>query len=1773
LAGCFLALISRGDERRAFDVIKTLHASLSKSIKSSDDVNPGLACRAAGVHVLGKLNAKYGSQFRSMGAESASLFLKAARGATGSAAGSQYDLSVRVEAINAFSLIVSSKAIVIQPDSALVKDWVKFIKSGFSDRCQEIRQACADAFTALLRHFGVPSISTSSEVETALYALVKGMEGANFETRVSISKSVSQVLLATQNTGFRLASRSKPGSSASSTAASPSFNILGIGNNADTGNSSNRQGGAFGQNKSGTAEGHIGNATSEEYSLASCREMLRFLISFFVKSTGRDVRVGIIECYIQLIDLVGVSYVEANYTDLVGHIVEDLLGHPKIRSLPMSELIVVFELLVIVMRRIGFPLSESFQLNGIKLLIEHYVAGLNQDISTLGLSLVITEISGLISNLGGITSMLPEHCVESLVLAASHGSHWVQISAGLTLQQLVLNVPSLYSGIFFALYDSLQKDLSALTSSSADHLRPLGTSLALSGIFPIASQVPLHVPNELATLAFSLATNTLKSSAQKESKKVSITLHTVAWTLLSGLMAMDATSVKSHLSQCIMLWKEALSKPTSISTSMIGESLFDFISNKEGALRSLTCFTKHHPSLLTNDLGQKLAVLVVNGIQLISSHVIFTGPYPVPVSTIVPPCRLNYQELEMLFRKRLVEGVTALSRFLPHSTVLQTNKMFVEWLTPDPSEIKVPDFASAYPVISSYEKFETSGSCGNLSWASAEQGSACYFFDQLVFGASSMLSSYSSVPSVELESEYGRWAKAERFLHHAIQPSPIFDLNSVIFQASCKDRFAAPPIPFAFLNSMASAWAHTFTVLAPSNQAGPIEEFIRLLNVKYERQNRKLASMVNIITMLTLAFNIQMDPNSSWCTSKLPSEVVKHIFEISRIGLSQNDSSIRSATAFFLGKVAEKCSAAAVSFLSQSLINLVVEHREPEIRAGSALAMAQVHIQSRSTSGLKSTANVLHSLCTDGHVMVSQTATLALSRLLEHCPLELQPLVYPATLSVVSKQLHADHKPKYVARILHGCIDVLGPELQISHAIRDLLCQFIDYLLIWEGTEESAESWQAVAQMTIMVPNAFSAKDYSTIIHATLLVPNLHSSLLRSLLACLCHIAQRNSAEVLSSAPGIEKDLMKLVIFEPELVVKVLAVFTDSVSDPTRWIQLCKDLLFTTSDAAVAVEENKAAVGSDTEEEPDEVKVSSPGQANESGSMQAVKWVVKKTAIETLRNVISTVARSTHRKYHVDLKEARNMPGDWLVLRLGDLIRIAFTASTSLTTPVRAEGLRLLEDILIIFADSIDPDIASHKLLEQYQAQFSSALTPALASDTTSPELVVIACHVCARYVGSRITSEIYTLSRITTMLSQALERIRKSAADKRSIPNAHLTISLAVLGAWAHLASLSSNQAMLKEIVDPHLPSLTSLWLSSLRDFSFLKANIEGYTPTEIRNDSRSFSITLLARDLVLPMYKSHWSSILEACVPLLTPSVVEEESKGKVLLSNGSTFVFKLIGMLLGLAFEPLISPQTSEDVKMGCLKAIGIILHPDLYQSQVIDKVVLEILISVERLSQTSSHTIHSNLWSLLGQLLQHYYSMMESSKVIYRAQRVLFSPLVAAIPGLLLDPSSALIFMDMGVDRTDSSISACLTILNVAAHNTSWVPLALHCTACVLELPLFRAHLPRIILALKQLMESITLELQSSDHGRNNDGLMEKLVLAFVDNLANLISRGVNEGNSDHSEGMTRIFAALTISAGILSKHQSMQKPIAKSILKVLHISQNNHNVRNIYFDIY
>lgn len=158
------------------------------------------------------------------------------------------------------------------------------------------------------------------------------------------------------------------------------------------------------------------------------------------------------------------------------------------------------------------------------------------------------------------------------------------------------------------------------------------------------------------------------------------------------------------------------------------------------------------------------------------------------------------------------------------------------------------------------------------------------------------------------------------------------------------------------------------------------------------------------------------------------------------------------------------------------------------------------------------------------------------------------------------------------------------------------------------------------------------------------------------------------------------------------------------------------------------------------------------------------RWPSKLFAMECLRRMMSQLANQTEKssKFHFDLQliakenPKESMTNDFLIQNLGDIVNMSFTCATSDIEALRPIGVYSMKDIVLYFGNCADPDYKGHSILEQYQAQISSALRPAFSPEAP-PSATAAACSVLVSYISSNIVRDSKELFRVFSLLTTPL--------------------------------------------------------------------------------------------------------------------------------------------------------------------------------------------------------------------------------------------------------------------------------------------------------------------------------------------------------------------------------------------------------------------------------
>jgi len=508
---------------------------------------------------------------------------------------------LRTHAVLAFSktLVSAGRAL---PDS-LVKDLHKGLRGGLADRALSVQRACAETYVNLQLYTAACPLGATIDALAPL--IFKSLETADYLTRRSLSRSLAHFLAASQVPGSGvIAAEPKKAAAKKDEEENPNEPTI----------------------MTSAAEDKSGK------SLYTTQEMLKILSNAYNKAQSpRKLRNAIIDVYATLFIALGSSYVESHYAEIVKHIVDEIVSPPRAQSTRYETLATRESVGLLFRDLIGVRLlSESGQIMAIREWTATYLKKwspsplpgtpkLNKHV----LIIALREVAGLAEQLGNAPPSVLELLAEPLVRVLAHESYSVRLAASYTLRRFCTINPTQLPRMLNVLLAEVSRDLAVLGQPAAPKDLPnriTGKAFALSALIAISNSRPLYVSQEISTKVFDLATTLLKKSGEHEIAIAGVEVQ-VAWYLIAALLSLGPAFVKLHLPQLLVLWRNALPKPTSKDTSVgeRGEGEWSFLLLvRECALAAVLNFLRHNVSLINIDVARRLATLFTNTLNFVN---------------------------------------------------------------------------------------------------------------------------------------------------------------------------------------------------------------------------------------------------------------------------------------------------------------------------------------------------------------------------------------------------------------------------------------------------------------------------------------------------------------------------------------------------------------------------------------------------------------------------------------------------------------------------------------------------------------------------------------------------------------------------------------------------------------------------------------------------------------------------------------------------------------------------------------------------------------------------------------------------------------------------------------------------------------------------------------------------------------------------------------------------------------------------------------------------
>lgn len=1316
-------------------------------------------------------------------------------------------------------------------------------------------------------------------------------------------------------------------------------------------------------------------------------DILKTLSTQYVRlSTTNRARAAIGICYGNLLQKLGEKTVETHYFKVLDNLTVDILGQPNILNnryrLLISRRIVDIILQEVIGRRI---LGESGQTTAAKAIIndvlKNYPQALKERPEPSKQTLIASmgALAALVDSLGSAANNFAESCRDGLLQVLQHPSYTVQVYASSCLKSFVLSCPQQLLSCLSVCMNSLTRELGLLGTGRSSPRRCIGAAHGLAATLSASPLRPLYGSVDINSRVLTMATNLLKSSGSSELRVASTQIQ-VAWTLIGGLMALGPNFVKIHLSQMLLLWKNALpkvlSKDSATQRNYLNASFLTHV--RECALGSILAFLQYNSRLLTVDVSKRIATMLQSTTAFLRT--LPSKKHTDDISERLTPS-LQLHDLEVMVQRRVLQCYTKLVNVSPAGgteALLQSNLLTL-----------------AISLFADPENYTPNSLSASIANAAGTFESIWEVGDNSGFGVTGLVRGFKirNLPGQHDNSEslnqdeYGPEDMIENILLSPVCPTLEHDA-SLLYIGGSEDGTPALPDPPAteVVNMAIQLFAFVFPLTPPKVQESVLEQVTTFVAAGSLQRDpgRKAAINVNVGTALLSTLRVTTRETRCPPGNITNMAVEKLLQEMLRDIVLDPDQYVRSIG---YEAVARLCSTCGNAFTNQEikyLVDTIVINREPSARAGCAMALGTIQTKVGGMAAgyhLKTILNILMSLCNDPHPTVHYWAMEAVTRVSDAAGLSFSGYV-SSTLGMLAKLYVSDtHNPEVssaitmnlevelsssaaIARCVDSLINVLGPDLRDSDKSRELILTLVGQFRQEDDLGVQRASLACLEHLSLYAPGYMDFVDYVKLLQKYL--NSEHTGLRDVAVDGLYNLMKRNSYDVIAAAEtGFEDQLWLVLDSSPshDGIRNIIRnwVRQTCLRDTAPWLQRLQNVLkMTRAKVVVSVTASKKTGGPAIDLQDEEVA----GFANASGAAKDEKETPAGADVEPLRWQVTTFAMGLLNDIFVligkDIATNGESPAQTaLQNKIADVVRMAFSASTSGVLEQRVWGLKIIGSVLKMFGKTPDPDFEEAMLLEQYQAQISSALTPAFAADS-SPELASEAVNVCAAFIATGIVRDVDRMGRILKTLVSALENFAAENDDAAGIgdlkglsSNAAVMVKMSVFAAWADLQVASSEQKYLLDVLKPHIGTLTPLWLESLREFARLR--FEPDISMTLGPPSLSGSLdtvyAALNRETLLKFYQDSWLKLVDAIASLIEQdsefvfdALDGKESQGPSTngRSKGADINYRdepvaFFFVLFGIAFEALAAKPGQADSlataeqTLEILRALKKILHP--------------------------------------------------------------------------------------------------------------------------------------------------------------------------------------------------------------------------------------------------
>uniref|UniRef100_A0A673BU21 HEAT repeat-containing protein 5A n=1 Tax=Sphaeramia orbicularis TaxID=375764 RepID=A0A673BU21_9TELE len=1265
-------------------------------------------------------------------------------------------------------------------------------------------------------------------------------------------------------------------------------------------------------------------------------------------SVSKDIRMGVTQACVVFVSSLGASWLESNFSSFLSLLME-LASHGKATQTASDAVVTRHCVSFILRSTLGSLLGEKAQTNAAKQLCVYVAAhkrtidaalsdgnvesrGSCADVSSSQHVLVccLMELGALVQGLGSTAGPLVTDAstglLDSVVSVLLHPAYSARLAAAWCLRCIAMAMPSQCS----LLLDRCTERLVALKSSPE---AVSGYAAAVTALVAAVQQCPLGIPSTKGKVVLGLAEDLLRSAAQNS--RISLQRTQAGWMLISSLITLGPAVVELHLPRLLLLCRCVF--PASLREQDMELRRGDYftwqvtLEGRAGALCAMKNLLLHCRNLVTDDIISRLLTPLACSVALLTKLPVLLRSYGSSIRT-----------WSVLYRLRVYELLVMLPPHSYHESFGLVMNQLVSDLSGQDNLNQPCSELTLLPPLCHHDDLPPIGH--------ALRDPAHHYIEEQVG---------RSVGGASLDNDP-------------------FSL--------CNPGDEAPaslPPPIALTAAAVQLFGTLFPHIISAQKVKILEQFVETVNqVKGQRQQ---TVQTHVCAALCSLLKLQAGVRGPLG----PEDVRPPALSLLSGALESSSPLLRCLAAEGLARLVQVVNDPGFT-VSVSLLcfDRLKTARDAASRSGLALALGALYRYVGGISSpqhLSTCVGVLFTLSQDSTSPEVQTWSLHSLSLVVDLSGGLYRVHAEPSFTLVLRLLLSTpptHPEVHLSlgRCLHALTTCLGPDLQGDSAAV-IRSSVLLGSAVMQGSPDCLVQSRAVSCLQQLHMFCPPHVDLSGLVPA--LCTHLSSSYLSlrgAVVACLRQLVQREALEVSQLAVTVVKELNR----RDNTQLGALFTLLDQESDPGlrrdiqetlvhmmtssattgklgHWLKLCKDVLSASTDCRTPMEASQ-----EDEEEAD------PGRDDDSsvfrarsdggGPFTALRWATRRFAMECVCRIIAQCESADPAHFDMTLAQERRLheSTDFLVLHLGDLVRMAFMAATDHSDQLRLAGLQTLLVVIRRFSDVPEPEFPGHVILEQYQANVGAALRPAFSADAP-PDVTSKACQVCSAWIASGVVSDIRDLRRVHQLLASSLVKVQSGRDGSVQLYNeaAATMETLSVLKAWAEVGSYRTDaetqspkplqrqfRAGLLKLVQSDLSTLSCLWLSALQDYALLTLPPE-YAP-QLPAAGGSF-YTAETVNQSRGHYASSWAPILHATALWLhsTGFVMTDDtpvnlSRPATPTSMGHTSSVggakspedintERLHLILGISVEFLCSPRSGDQMEniTSCLRALQALL----------------------------------------------------------------------------------------------------------------------------------------------------------------------------------------------------------------------------------------------------